>query len=89
MKDSSFVMKIQYKVTEHIIAKQCGTKDPSDPQFRMMLVSATDCPMRAAVINSAGQMSDTLGRGLLHMANGHYLKGLKCLCFSTKTQKNK
>lgn len=87
MKDSSFIMKIQYKVTENIIAKQCGTKDPSDPQFRMMLVSATDCPLRASVINSSGMMSDTLGRGLLHMANGHFLKGLKCICFPAKKRK--
>ena len=87
MKDSSFVMKIQYMVTEKIIAKQCGTKDPSDPQFRMMLVSATDCPLRASVINSSGMMSDALGRGLLHMANGHFLKGLKCICFPAKKQK--
>lgn len=87
MKDSSFIMKIQYMVTERIIAKQCGTKDPSDPQYRMMLVSATDCPLRAAVINSTGKMSDALGQGLLHMANGHFLKGLKCICIPAKKQK--
>lgn len=86
MKDSSFIMKIQYMVTANIIAKQCGTKDPADPQFRMMLVSATDCPLRASVINSAGQMSDALGRGLLHMANGHFLRGLKCICFPAKNR---
>lgn len=86
MKDSSLIMRIQYKVTENIIARQCGTKDPSDPQFRMMLVSATDCPLRASVINSAGQMSDALGRGLLQMANGHFLRGLKCICFPAKNR---
>lgn len=86
MKDSSLIMRIQYKVTEHIIARQCGTKDPSDPQFRMMLTSAVDCPMRSAVINSAGQMSDALGRGLLQMANGHFLRGLKCICFPAKNR---
>lgn len=88
MKDSSFIMKIQYKVTEHIIAKDFGgKKDLSDPAFRMMLVSSTDCPLRSAVINSAGRMSHALGRGLLHMANGHMLKGLKCICFPAKGQK--
>ncbi|MGN0425321.1 MAG: glycoside hydrolase family 3 C-terminal domain-containing protein [Acetatifactor sp.] len=87
MKDSSFIMKIQYMVTEKIIAKQCGTKDPSDPQFRMMLISAVDCPLRSAVINSSGKMSDALGQGLLHMANGHFLKGLKCICIPEKKQK--
>lgn len=85
MKDSSLVMKIQYKVTENIISKQCGgTKDMADPQFRMMFLSATDCPLRSAVINSGGKMGDALGRGLLHMANGHFLKGLKCICFPGK-----
>ena len=87
MKNNSLIMKIQYMVTEKIIAKQCGTKDPSDPQFRMMLTSAVDCPLRAAVINSTGKMSDALGRGLLHMANGHFLKGLKCICTPAKKQK--
>lgn len=88
MKGSSFIMKIQYKVTEHIIAKDFGgKKDLSDPAFRMMLISATDCPLRSSVINSTGQMSDALGRGLLHMANGHFFKGLKRICFPKKKQK--
>ena len=87
MKDSSLVMRIQYMVTANIISKQCGTKNPADPQYRMMLTSATDCPLRASVINSSGMMHDNLGRGLLHMANGHYLKGLKCICFPAKKQK--
>ncbi len=34
MKDSSFIMKIQYKVTENIIEKSYdGKKDYSDPSF--------------------------------------------------------
>lgn len=88
MKDSSLIMKIQYKVTEHIIAKDFGgKKDLSDPSYRMMLTCATDCPMRAVIINSSGSMSDSMAAGLLHMANGHFLKGLKCICFPSKKQK--
>lgn len=79
MKERSLIMKIQYKVTESIIAKQCGTKDLSDPAYRMTLISATDCPMRAVIINGGGSMSDSVAAGLLHMANGHYIKGLGCL----------
>ena len=84
--DLLFEVILKQFITENIIARQCGTKDPSDPQFRMMLVSATDCPLRASVINSAGQMSDALGRGLLQMANGHFLRGLKCICFPAKNR---
>ena len=82
-------MKIQYKVTEHIIAKDFGgKKDLSNPAYRMMLISAVDCPLRASVINSTGLMSDSLGRGLLLMANGHILKGLKHICFPAKEKKH-
>lgn len=77
MKDHSFVMKIQYMVTENIIAKGFGgKKDMSDPAYRMMLTCATDCPMRSVIISGGGAMSDSLVQGLLHMANGHYIKGI-------------
>lgn len=80
MKDHSFVMKIQYTVTENIIAKGFGgKKDLSDPSYKMMLTCATDCPMRSVIISGGGAMSDSLAQGLLHMANGHYIKGLAAM----------
>ena len=80
MKDHSLVMKIQYKVTENIIAKGFGgKKDMSDPSYKMMLTCATDCPMRSVVISSGGMMRDSLAEGLLHMANGRYIKGLAAM----------
>ena len=70
------MMKIQYKVTEGIVAKGFGgKKDMNDPSYRMMLTCATDCPMRSVVISSGGMMSESLARGMLHMANGRYVKG--------------
>ena len=73
-------MKIQYKVTENIIAKSFGgRKDMSDPAYRMMLTCAVDCPMRAAVISSGGAMSDSMAAGLLHMANGHIIRGIAAM----------
>lgn len=80
MKDSSLIMKIQYKVTERIIAKSFGgKKDYSDPAFKMMMVCATDCPLRATIISAGGAMSDSLAKGLLEMANGHYIRGIKAM----------
>lgn len=77
MKDHSFVMKIQYMVTENIIAKSFGgKKDLNDPAYRMTLTCATDCPMRSVIISGGGAMSDSLAAGLLNMANGHYIKGI-------------
>ena len=80
MMKSSFIMKIQYKVTENIVAKSFGgKKDMSDPSYRMMLTCATDCPLRSVVISSGGIMSEKLAKGMLHMANGRYLKGIAAL----------
>ncbi len=80
MKDRSLVMKLQYKVTEHIIAKSFGgKKDYSDPAFKMMMICATDCPLRSTVISSGGSMTDSLAHGLLEMANGHFLRGLRAM----------
>lgn len=80
MKDFSLIQKIQYKVTEHIIAKGFGgKKDLSDPAYRMTLICAVDCPMRAVVINSGGAMSDAVAQGMVEMANGHWLKGLSAM----------
>lgn len=80
MKDRSLVMKIQYKVTEHIIAKSFGgKKDYSDPAFKMMMICAADCPLRASVINAGGSMTDALAQGLLEMANGHLLRGIRAM----------
>ncbi len=80
MKDHSFVMKIQYMVTENIIAKSFGgKKDLSDPSYKMMLTCSTDCPLRSTIISGGGAMSDSLAQGLLHMANGHYIKGIAAM----------
>lgn len=80
MMDYSLIMKIQYKITEKIIAKSYGgKKDMSNPSYRMTLTCAVDCPLRASVISSGGTMSDSLANGLLHMANGHFLKGIMAM----------
>ncbi len=80
MKDRSLVMKLQYKMTEHIIAKRFGgRRDYSDPAFKMMMICATDCPLRSTVISSGGAMTDSLAQGLLEMSNGHFLRGLRAM----------
>ncbi|MDE6260022.1 MAG: beta-glucosidase [Oscillospiraceae bacterium] len=80
MKGSSLVMKIQYKVTERIVAKGFGgKKDYSDPAFKMMMTCATDCPMRATVISAGGSMTDGLAQGLVEMANGHFIRGIRAM----------
>lgn len=80
MKDHSLAMKIQYLVTKSIVTKGFGgKKDLSDPSYKMILTCSTDCPMRSVIISSNGAMRDSLAQGLLHMANGHYIKGIAAM----------
>ena len=89
MKDSSLIMKIQYKITESVIAKKNGgKKDLSNPAYKMMLTNAVDGPMRTVVISSDGMMSESMARAFLDMANGHYLKGIGKLLFPKKKLKD-
>ncbi len=75
MKDHSLIMKIMYKATESVVAKGFGGKpDYTNPEFRMMMACSVGGPLRGMQIS--GGIKGGLMKGLLHMANGHYLKGI-------------
>lgn len=78
MKECSFVMKQMFKATESTIAKSFGGKaDYNNPSFKMMVMSGADSPLRAAVLSSGGAFPAKLAEGMLEIANGHPVKGIK------------
>ena len=78
LKDISAVMMQMFKGTEATIAKSFGGKaDYSDPTFKMMVMSGADAPLRAAVLSSCGMFPANLAEGMLAIANGHLLQGIK------------
>ncbi len=78
MKDHSLIMKIMFKATEGVVAKGFGgKKDYENPEFRMMMAASAGGPLRGMQIS--GGIKGGLMRGLLHMANGHYFKGIKTI----------
>lgn len=80
LKDISAVMMQMFKGTEATIAKSFGGKaDYSDPTFKMMVMSGADAPLRAAVLSSCGMFPANLAEGMLVLANGHPLNGVKKL----------
>lgn len=80
LKDISAVMMQMFKGTEATIAKSFGGKaDYSDPTFKMMVMSGADAPLRAAVLSSCGMFPANLAEGMLAIANGHPLNGVKKL----------
>lgn len=76
MKEDSFVMKIMYKAVEATLAKGFGGRaDYENPEFRMLMASSAGSPLRSMQIS--GSMKGGLMQGLLDMANGHFLRGIK------------
>ena len=78
MKDRSLIMRLFFKITEKTIAKGFGGKvDYSNPTFRMVIMSATDAPLRSTVLAGGGAFPANVAEGLVAMANGHVLQGFK------------
>jgi len=76
MKDHSLIMKIMFSAVESTVAKGFGgKKDYNDPEFKMMILSSAGSPLRSMQIS--GGMKGGLMQGLLEMANGHYLRGIR------------
>ncbi len=81
MKEFSLVMKIMYKAVEKTVAKGFGGKaDYESAEFRMMMASSAGSPLRSMQIS--GGIKDGIMQGLLEMANGHFLGGIRRLCLS-------
>ncbi len=78
MKDHSLMMKLVFKATEGVVARGFGgKKDYDNPEFRMMMAASAGGPLRSMQIFSG--IRGSLMKGLLHIANGHYLRGIKTM----------
>ncbi len=76
MRAHSLVMKIMYKAVESTVAKGFGgKKDYENPEFRMLMASSAGSPLRSMQIS--GGIKGGLFAGLLEMANGHFLRGIR------------
>ncbi len=78
MKDDSWVMGILYKYLVHSVGKNIGVKDKTDPYYRMMISCTADSSLTNMKIN--GGMNNYLLEGLLDIANGHGLRGIRKMC---------
>lgn len=83
MMDKSWVMRVMYRAAEKTMIKKHGGKKNCDtPEFKMMMYSTVDCPMRNMQMLSGAK--DKMFDGLLLMANGHFFKGLSRICGRNK-----
>lgn len=79
MKPYSLLMKLMHWGVETYVSSGFGwKKDYSNPEFRMLMSSSADSPLRN--MHSSGGMKGGALQGLLHMANGHFVKGFLTMC---------
>ena len=77
MKEHSLAIRLLARIAVRLVGKSHrGKRDGSDPQYRMMLVSVLDCPMRATVICGEGRMKERFAHALVHLANGRPLRAI-------------
>lgn len=76
MKDDSLIMKLMYIIVKMVVSGGFKGKNlEEDSTFKMMFQSAVDCSLNGMKNNV--QMDNYLLEGLLYMANGKYVKGIK------------
>ena len=73
----SLAVRIMMRTVENTVAKAFGGVDYSDPNFKGVMETTSTNPLRNLVITSGGKFSLPIARGLVDMANGHFLKGLR------------
>ena len=71
MKDSSLLVKLIYHCAKIYIGLNTkGKKDDTNTSYKMLVACATDCPVRALVINGGGWVKDWMAKVILKCANG-------------------
>ncbi|MDL2294974.1 hypothetical protein LJC60_10225, partial [Ruminococcaceae bacterium OttesenSCG-928-D13] len=78
MAGHSLVMRVMRRIMAKTIAKMNGGKiDFSNSDFRMSYTSSVDSALFSLCIASGGTMPENIARGMLDIANGHLLRGLR------------
>ena len=49
MMEDSLVMRLQYHISRWVISRVCGTRDPADPGYRMMMNDAGANPLSGSL----------------------------------------
>ncbi|HSV86774.1 MAG TPA: glycoside hydrolase family 3 C-terminal domain-containing protein [Levilinea sp.] len=71
-----FIVRQIIKGIEKSIAKSFGGADYTNPTFKMIMSSSTSTPLKNLSQLSPGSMPRHITEGIVHLANGRFLKGL-------------
>jgi beta-glucosidase len=76
----TMIGKMMKKVSRGMLVKAGGFKkeDRHSNEFKMMFQFVMTTPLRTTMLLSQGQLSQSMANGIVDLANGKYLKGLRC-----------
>jgi beta-glucosidase len=73
----SLPIRIMLWTIERAVAKGFGGVDYSNPNFRGIIEITSTNPLKSMVTASGGLFGLNIAQGLVDMANGHFIKGLR------------
>ncbi|HEY5586532.1 MAG TPA: glycoside hydrolase family 3 C-terminal domain-containing protein [Ruminiclostridium sp.] len=76
MKESSVFIRIVNKIIEIVMGIQSDGIDYSNPNFKMIMETAVNVPLKNLILMSGGRISSNMANGLILIANGHLFKGM-------------
>lgn len=77
--NDSFIIRQVIRYVEKSVADRYGGADYSNPNFLMAVNMAVGIPLRSLVLLSEGDMPANIAQGLVHIANGQPLRGLRSI----------
>lgn len=88
MKDS-FIIRQVIKGIENSIGKSFGGVDYSNPTFKLIMASSTSTPLKNISQLSPDSMPTNITTGMVHLANGKYVKGLIAMLTKPESKRSK
>ncbi len=74
---SSFIIQQVVKGIERSVGKGLGGVDYNNPTFKMIMSSSTHTPLKNLSLVSPDSMPRNVTTGLVHLANGEFLQGIR------------
>ena len=75
----TLIGKVMKVMSKQMLMKATDTKstETSSIEFKVMMAMVMDMPIRNTMLMSQGQFPESMAYGILDIANGHWIKGLK------------
>lgn len=83
----SFIIRLMIKGIEKLVGRGFGGAGYANPIFKLLISSSINTPLKNLSLFSPDIMSREITTGIVHLANGRYLKGLMAMVKKVRVRK--